>query len=236
MGSQTPEFAATLPDDFSFAVALERLHAFLASLTAARRDEPTNDIASVIANSTIDGAPIGEVEAVNYYAILATAGHDTTSSVMGGGMEALLANPLAWRELQQDPGLIKNAVEEMLRWSSPAKAFTRLATEDFELRGTVIRAGDRVLLSFPSANRDEDVFPDPFTFDIHRANANRNIAFGFGKHFCIGAELARMELRSFFTELTSRLEHIEAVGPAERFHSTLVSGVKHLPVRYTWRA
>ncbi|MEO6472558.1 MAG: cytochrome P450, partial [Aeromicrobium sp.] len=232
-GISDPEFAASLPDDFSFADALLRLQGFLSSLTVARRNEPTDDIASVIANSTIDGAPIGDAEAVNYYAIIATAGHDTTSSVMGGGMEALLSNPSALRELQEDPSLMKNAVEEMLRWASPAKAFTRQATEDFELRGTMIRAGDRVLLSYPSANRDEEVFPDPFTFDIHRENANRHIAFGFGKHFCIGAELARMELRAFFTELLSRVKDIESAGPVERFHSTIVSGVKHLPIRYT---
>jgi cytochrome P450 len=235
-GITDPEFAVTLPDDFSFGAALERLQAFLGSLTVSRRATPTKDIASVIANSVIDGELIGDVEAVNYYAILATAGHDTTSSVMGGGMEALLANPAALRELQDDPGLMKNAVEEMLRWASPAKGFTRLATEDFELRDTLIRAGERVFLSFPSANRDEEVFTDPFTFDIHRANANRHIAFGFGKHFCIGAELARMELKTFFNELLSRVESIEAAGPAERFHSTIVSGVKHLPVRYTWRS
>jgi cytochrome P450 len=229
------EFAATTPDDFSYAAALERMQAFLGSLIVARRAEPTDDIASVIANSSIDDELIGDVDAVSYYVLLASAGHDTASSVMGGGLEALLANPAALRELQDDPGLIKNAVEEMLRWATPAKGFTRLATEDFELRDTLIRAGDQVLLSYPSANRDEEVFTDPFTFDIHRANANRHIAFGFGKHFCLGAELARMELRTFFTELLSRLEHIELAGPAERVHSTIVSGVKHLPVRYTWR-
>ena len=154
---------------------------------------------------------------------------------MGGGLDALIGDPAALRELQEDPSLIKNAVEEMLRWVTPAKGFTRLATEDFEIRGTLIKAGDRVLLSYPSANRDEDVFAEPFTFDIHRVNANRNIAFGFGKHFCLGAELARMELRTFFTELLGRLDTIERVGPVERTHSNLVSGVKHLPVRYTWR-
>jgi cytochrome P450 len=235
-GTGDPEFAATLPDDFSYAEAAARLLSFLSSLTDDRRATPTGDLASVIANSVVNGQLIGDAEAVNYYGIIATAGHDTTSSTMGGGLEALIQHPEALRDLQNDPSLIKNAVEEMLRWTAPAKGFTRLATQEFDIRDVTIKAGDRVLLSWPSANRDEDVFDDPFTFDIRRPNANRHIAFGFGKHFCLGAELARMELRTFFGELLGRLDTIELAGLVERIHGNIVSGVKHLPVVYTWRS
>jgi cytochrome P450 len=232
-GSADPEFAQADDPSSSYTSGVQQLVTYLAGLTEERRARPTGDIASVIANSTVDGELLGPVEAVYYYTVLATAGHDTTSSAISGGLEALIRHPEAMRELKKDPSLIPNAVEEMLRWTSPTKGFTRTAAEDYELRGTTISAGEKVLLSFPSANRDEDVFADPCTFDIHRSNANRNLAFGFGKHFCLGAQMARMELRIFFTELLPRLDDIAIDGKVERLQSSLVSGLKHLPVRYT---
>lgn len=236
MSTTDPEYAKSGDPAADFVDSLDRMIDHLGGLTELRRAHPTDDLASVIANGTIDGELLGSAEANFYYAILATAGHDTVAATLAGGLEVLIRHPDAREELAEHPELIPNAVEEILRWVSPAKGFMRLATEDFELQGKTVKAGERVLLSYPSANRDEDVFADPFTFDIHRTNANRNIAFGFGKHFCLGAQLARMELRSFFTALVPRLADIELAGTVERSHSTVVSGVKHLPVSYRMRA
>ena len=199
------------------------------------RKNPTPDIASTLANGQIDGEPLGVIETLSYFMLFFTAGHDTTSHTLSGGLEAIIRNPDALRRLQEDPTLIPNAVDEMVRWTSPLRGFTRTAQEDYDLHGTTIKAGEMVLLSYPSANRDETVFEDPFRFDIARANANKNLAFGFGKHYCLGVQLAKMELQAFLAELLSRLESIEITGPVERTAGNLISGVKHLPISYKMR-
>ena len=187
----------------------------------------------MIANGTLDGDPLGTMETLSYYLILATAGPDTTSYSTVAGLEALIAHPEQMRLLRERPELIPNAVEEMVRWASPVKQFTRTAGEDFDLHGTTIKAGDRVLLSFASANRDETVFPDPFCFDVTRANSNRHIAFGSGKHFCLGAPLARMQIVSLFSKLLAVIADVQVVGPIERTQGNVVTGIKHLPIRFT---
>jgi cytochrome P450 len=150
---------------------------------------------------------------------------------MSGGLLALIENPDQLARLQADPSLLSTAVDEMIRWTTPVKHFMRTATEDYDLNGTTIKAGEDVLLSYWSANRDEDVFTDPFKFDVGRT-PNKHLAFGFGVHYCLGAMLARMELKALFGALLPRLEHVELAGKPELIRSTFVSGLKRLPIRY----
>ena len=205
--------------------------AYFDNLTADRKANPTSDLSSVIANVMIEGQPIGHREQLGYYMIAATAGHDTTSNAMAGGMKALLDNPDQLERLQNDMSLLPLAVDEIIRWTSPVKHFMRTATRDYDIRGTTVKKGEDVLLSYWSANRDEDVFDDPFRFDVGRT-PNKHLAFGFGVHYCLGAMLARMELKAVFGALLPRLKKVEYAGPAQLTKSTFVSGVKHLPIRY----
>ncbi|MFC5749638.1 cytochrome P450 [Actinomadura rugatobispora] len=213
---------------------LMEFFAYFQELTKARRARPTDDLASAIANATVDGEPLNDFDTTSYYVIIATAGHDTTSSTISGGLHALIEHPDQLRRLQDDPGLMPLAVDEMIRWVSPVKEFMRTATTDYELRGATIRAGESVVLSYPSANRDEDVFDDPFRFDVGR-DPNKHLAFGFGVHYCLGAALARIETRAFFEELLPRLESIELAGTPEGTATTFVGGLKRLPIRYSLR-
>ncbi|MVZ99205.1 cytochrome P450 [Actinomadura sp. LD22] len=206
--------------------------AYFQGLTEERRKHPTDDLASAIANARIDGEPLNDFDTASYYVIIATAGHDTTSATIAGGLQALIDHPDQRKRLTENPDLMPLAVDEMIRWVTPVKEFMRTATRDYELRGTTIREGDAVLLSYPSANRDEDVFDDPFAFDAGR-DPNKHLAFGFGVHYCLGAALARIEVRAFFEELLPRLRSIEPAGPAESIATTFVGGLKRLPVRYS---
>ncbi|WP_157407971.1 cytochrome P450 [Actinomadura atramentaria] len=208
--------------------------AYFQELTAARRARPTDDLASAIANARVDGEPLSDLDTASYYVIIATAGHDTTSSTISGGLQALMENPAELDRLRADPGLMPLAVEEMIRWTTPVKEFMRTATEDCELRGVRIGKGDSLLLSYPSANRDEDVFADPFRFDVGR-DPNKHLAFGFGVHYCLGAALARIEVRAFFEELLPRLSEIGPAGEPQGIATTFVGGLKRLPIRYTLR-
>jgi cytochrome P450 len=212
-------------------LALFEMFNYFNEVTASRRQTPTEDLASAIANARVDGAPLSDIDTVSYYVIIATAGHDTTSATISGGMQALVENPDQLQRLRDDPSLMGLATEEMIRWVTPVKAFMRTAQQDTIVRGVPIAAGESVLLSYVSANRDEDVFDEPFRFDIGR-DPNKHIAFGFGVHFCLGAALARMEVNSFFSELIPRLKSIELNGRAEHIATTFVGGLKHLPIRY----
>ncbi|CDO87016.1 cytochrome P450 family protein [Mycobacterium triplex] len=214
-------------------VVLE-LFDYFTALTASRRERPTDDLASAIANAKVDGKPLSDIDAASYYVIVATAGHDTTSSTIAGGLRALIENPDQRRRLTDDLGLMPLAAEEMIRWVTPVKEFMRTATEDTTVRGVPIAKGQSVYLSYVSANRDKDVFDDPFRFDAAR-NPNKHLAFGYGVHFCLGAALARMELHGFFAELLPRLNSIELGGEPELIATTFVGGLKHLPIRYSLR-
>lgn len=207
---------------------------YFAALTASRRAEPTADLASAIANGTIDGEPLSDMDTASYYVIVATAGHDTTKDAISGGLRALIEHPDQLARLQNDLSLMPLAVEEMIRWSTPVKEFMRTATADTEIRGVSIAKGEAVYLAYVSGNRDEEVFDEPFRFDITR-DPNRHIAFGYGVHFCLGAALARMEMSSLFTELLPRLESIELAGTPELSATTFVGGLKHLPIRCSLR-
>ena len=214
--------------------ALLEMFQYFTELTAARRANPTEDLASAIANATIDGEPLSDIETVSYYAIIAAAGHDTSSASISGGMHALVEHPEQLARLRNDPGLMPLAVEEMVRWTTPVKEFMRTAQRDYVIRGVKIAAGESVLLSYVSGNRDEQVFSDPFTFDVGR-EPNRHIAFGYGVHFCLGAALARLEINSFFSELLPRLASVELAGRPDYLATTFVGGLKHLPIRYSLR-
>jgi cytochrome P450 len=222
---KTPEdMLAVLADFFGY----------FAQLTASRRANPTEDLASAIANGLIDGEPLSDVDTASYYVIVASAGHDTTKDAISGGLLALIANPGELDRLRQNMDLMPTAVEEMIRWATPVKEFMRTAAEDTVVRGVPIAKGESVYLAYVSGNRDEEVFDEPFRFDVGR-DPNKHVSFGYGVHFCLGAALARMEMNSLFTELIPRLESIELAGEPELTATTFVGGLKHLPIRYSLR-
>jgi cytochrome P450 len=212
-----------------------RMIQYFAEITADRRACPADDFATLIANGEVDGCPIGEIERMWYYVIVATAGHDTTSFALAGGMEAMVGDPEQLHLLHDNPDLVVNATDEILRWTAPVRHFLRYPTEATEIGGVEIPADGRVLLSYPSANRDETVFTDPARFDITRPDADRLLSFGLGAHFCLGAAFARREIRTMMTRLSRELAHIELAGEAKWAESYFVSGVKHLPVAYSFR-
>ncbi|MBU3751732.1 MAG: cytochrome P450 [Mycobacterium sp.] len=219
-GGDVEDMLAVLVDFFNYFMAL----------TQSRREHPTEDLASAIANAKINGEPLTDMDTLSYYVIVASAGHDTTSAATAGGLLALLENPDQLARLQADMSLMPTAVEEMIRWVVPVKEFMRTAQADTAVRGVPIAKGEAVLLSYVSANRDEDVFADPFRFDVGR-DPNKHLSFGHGVHFCLGAALARMEINSFFTELVPRIKSIELAGRPEHMATTFVGGLKHLPIR-----
>ena len=236
-GTEDPDFAradAGAPDDATMAVIMD-FFAYFNELTAARRAAPTEDLASMVAGATIDGQPLSDLETFGYYLIVATAGHDTTSSAIAGGLLALLEHPAQLVALQQDPGLMANAADEIVRWVTPVKHFMRTAQVPWELSGAAVAPGEWLMLSYQSANRDTAVFTDPFRFDVRRPDAAQSLGFGFGRHYCLGAHLAKLEIRALFTELLSRVDRIELAGAPRVMQATLVSGPKNLPVRFTVR-
>jgi cytochrome P450 len=229
-GGDDEEFKRGASLDELLQVLLD-FYGYFNALTASRREEPTDDLASAIANARIDGEPLSDVDTASYYVIIATAGHDTTSATIAGGLQALVENPDQRKRLTDNLDLMPLATEEMIRWVTPVKEFMRTATADTTVRGVPIAKGEAVYLSYVSANRDEDVFADPFRFDVGR-DPNKHLAFGYGVHFCLGAALARMEVNSFFTELLPRLKSVELNGNPELTATTFVGGLKHLPIRY----
>ena len=233
VGNEDSELQRSAASD-ERAYALLDMFEYFSALTASRREQPTEDLASAIANARIDDAPLSDIDTVSYYVIIATAGHDTTSATIAGGMRALIEHPDQRDRLNDNMELLPLATEEMIRWATPVKAFMRTATADTTVRGVPIGAGESVLLSYVSANRDEDVFDAPFAFDVGR-DPNKHLAFGHGVHFCLGAALARMEVTSFFTELLPRLNHIDLDGEPALTATTFVGGLKHLPIRYSMR-
>lgn len=199
-----------------------------------RRQNLKDDVATVIATSEIDGRPIEDFEAYSYYVALASAGHDTTSATIAGGLLALIENPDCMARLQHHPDVLPDAAEEMVRWVSPVKHFFRTAAVDYEIRGKTIRAGDSLFISYPSGNRDEEAFDRPFEF-IPERSPNRHLGFGFGIHACIGRHLAKAEVVAFFRELLRRVDRIELAGKPAWTETSFLGGVKRLPVRYRAR-
>ena len=229
---QDPEFQHGATPQETLDRARMELFTYFNDLSNERRARPTDDIVSVVANGEVNGAPLPPIELLSYYFLLVVAGNETTRNAMTGGMLAFLENPAEWQKLRRDPALLESAIEEIVRWTTPVIQFSRTATRDYALRGKTIRTGESVCLFYASGNRDEEVFDDPFAFRIDR-QPNLHIAFGMGEHVCLGAHLARLELRHAFAQLRERLESCEPAGAAARVRSSFVGGIKRAPMR--WR-
>ncbi len=229
---QDPEFQQGKTAQETIEGARLELFTYFHELSEERRRRPTDDIVSVIANGEVQGQPLPPVELLSYYFLLVVAGNETTRNAMTGGMMALLENPNEWQKLRTQPELVDSAVEEIVRWTTPVIQFARTATQDHELRGKTIREGESVCLFYASGNRDEEVFEDPFAFRIDR-HPNPHIGFGMGEHVCLGAHLARLELKHAFAQLARRLEACDLTGPIERARSSFVGGIKRAPMK--WR-
>jgi cytochrome P450 len=232
-GRADADEARSMTPDAIIAVKTDVLSLF-SELTAERRKNPTDDLASAIANARVNGELLSDYDAISYYYLIAAAGHDTTGAVLAGGLQALIEHPEQMDKLRGDLGMMPRAIDEMIRWVTPTKSFMRTAVEQYTLRGVSIRPGDAVLLNYSSANRDEEVFADPFDFNIDRY-PNRLLSFGRGVHYCLGAAFAKMQLSIFFEELLPRLEHIELNGKPELTATTFVGGLKRLPIQYTMK-
>jgi cytochrome P450 len=205
---------------------------YFRAVTDDRRRIPRADVASVIANALVDGVPISEVDAAAYYLTIITAGHDTTSSTTAGGLLALLQHPEQFDKLRSGAASVDSAVGEFLRWVTPIKHFFRTAMEDCSVGGKAIKAGDSLMMCYPSGNRDADVFHDPFSFRVDRA-PNPQLAFGYGPHVCLGQHLAKLEMRIFFEELLSRVDGISLAGEPALTASNFVQGLKQLPISFS---
>jgi len=235
-GAADPEYLGDLSDPMALLTdTIAQFERYFDGLTEDRRAHPTDDLATVIATSEVNGCPMDGNARLWYYTIVATAGHDTTSFALSGGLEALLRHPDQVALLQQRPDLVNNAVDEMIRWTSPVRHFLRYLTRPATLSGVEIPVGDRLLLSYPSANRDERMFDEPMAFAAARLNANRMIAFGGGDHFCLGSTFARRELRTILPRLLDAVDTIDVDGQPEWAQANFVGGVKHLPVSATFR-
>jgi cytochrome P450 len=196
-----------------------------------RRANPTDDLASLLANGQVKGQPMGLMETLGYFLITFSAGHDTTKNALAGGIHALAEHPEEFQKLKRNPELIPSAVEEIVRWTSPVNYMKRVVGEDLEFHGQKLRKGDNLVLFYASANRDEAVFEDPYTFRIDR-DPNPHLAFGIGEHFCLGTHLARQSQRALLHELIGRVDTLEPAGEPARIASSFVVGLKRLPIHY----
>jgi len=213
-------------------IAAMQLYAYASELQAARRERPADDVASLLLAAEIDGERLDPAQFNAFMLVLSVAGNETTRNAISGGLLALFEHPGERARLQADPALFPTSVDEILRWVTPVMHFRRTAERDVALAGQEIRAGDKVVVWYVSANRDERVFPDPERFDVGRS-PNEHLTFGFGPHFCLGAALARLEVQILFEELFRRLPDVASAGPAVRMRGNHIAGIKHLPVRFT---
>jgi cholest-4-en-3-one 26-monooxygenase len=236
LGADDPEYQTVAGDSRETAnQGLREIFGYFAQLVAARRAAPQDDLLSVLTAAELDGEALTDEEILYFCYLLIVAGTETTRNAISGGMLALCEHPVERARLVAEAALLPTAVEEILRWTSPVLHMARYVTRDTTLHGQPIRAGERVLLWYPSANRDAAVFPDPDRFDVGRT-PNEHLAFGLGEHFCLGAGLARQEVRVMVETLLARLPDLELAGPIERLRSSFIGGIKHMPVRFTPRA
>ena len=212
--------------------AVKTFEDYFAGIAEDRRKHPTDDVASVIANATVDGQPLPPRDMAGYYIIVATAGHDTTSASTAGAMQALANDPEQYARVRADRSLLPGIVEEAIRWTSPVQHFMRTAAEDVEIGGQQVKKGDWLMINYVAANHDPAQFPDPRRFDAARS-PNRHLAFGAGAHQCLGLHLARLEMKILFEAILDRVAAVEPTGEAKRASSTFVGGLKTLPLKVT---
>jgi cholest-4-en-3-one 26-monooxygenase len=232
IGFDDPEFRSSADRVEDGTRAATEMYMYANQLALERRDHPRDDLVSVLMRGEVDGERLSEMEFDSFFLLLAVAGNETTRNLISGGMLALIEHPEQCARLLADMSLLPTAVEEMLRWVSPVMHFRRTATRDTELRGQKIRAGDKVVIFYPSVNRDEEIFPNAERFDVGRT-PNEHLAFGIGEHFCLGSNLARLEIRLMFEELLTRLPDMQLAGPVHRLRSNFINGIKRMPVRFT---
>ena len=232
IGIDDPEYKPENGDSVSAAM---ELYAYAHALAEQRATDPQDDIVTLLINATIGDDRLSEIEFDAFMLLLTVAGNETTRNATSGGMLALLRHPDQLAKLCADiDGKLDSAIEEILRWVTPVTHFRRTLTEDYQLEsGHQFKKGDKVVMWHVSANRDEDVFDNPFTFDIER-DPNDHIAFGGGgAHYCLGANLARAELRIIFREILTRLHDIKLTGEPDFLRSNFIAGIKHLPISFT---
>jgi len=228
IGGEDPEYGLTEEER---QMASMELYAYSAELAAQRRLDPHQDLMSILTQASVNGEQLSDVEIDLFFLLLSVAGNETTRNLISHGIVALLENPDQLALLRADRSLMGSAIEEMLRWASPVMQFRRTATRDTELGGQAIAEGDKVVFWHIAANRDETRFPDPFRFDITRT-PNEHVAFGSGgPHYCLGANLARLEIKVMFEELLDAFDEMEVTGPVERLRSNFINGIKHIPLR-----
>ena len=233
VGNEDPEYQTQAEEAL---VAAMELYAYAAELFAIKRIDPHADLMSVLTTVEVEGEQLSEMELELFFLLLTVAGNETTRNLMSGAMDTFFQHPDQWQRLRDDRSLLPRAVEEMLRFVSPVMNFRRMAMRDLTLSGTDIKAGDKVVFFHASANRDEEVFADPDTFDVGR-DPNPHIAFGGGgPHFCLGANLAKLEIRVMFEELLDRLPDIQLAGDVQRLRSNFINGIKHMPVTFSTSA
>lgn len=232
IGGEDPEYG--ISEEMRQQASME-LYAYASQLAEAKRAEPKEDLISVLTHAEVDGEQLTGLEIDLFFLLLSVAGNETTRNLISHGLVALLEHPDQLEHLRAHRNLVPSAVEEMLRWASPVMHFRRTATRDVELGGQQIKAGDKVVVWYISANRDETVFQDPFTFDVARS-PNEHVAFGGGgPHFCLGANLARMEINVMFDEVLDRMHDMELTAPVSRLRSNFINGLKHIPLKFTAR-
>jgi cytochrome P450 len=228
IGSEDPEYAVS--EEHTRNAQIE-MFMYAKELADDRRANPRADIVTTLLDAEVEGHSLSELDFNLFFLLLSVAGNETTRNALSHGMAALLDNPDQYDILVQDPGCIDLAVEEIVRWASPVMYFRRNVTQDTEIRGVPIPAGDKVSVWYISANRDEDVFDEPFKFDVRR-DPNEHIAFGHGHHFCLGFNLARLEIKVLLEEMTKRVTKVESIGDISRLRSNFIAGIKHLPIRF----
>jgi cholest-4-en-3-one 26-monooxygenase len=230
LGFSDPELGSRA----DMSVATMELAQWSHKLAASRKGKDTGeDLATILTNGSVDGDALNNMEFAMFVLLLSVAGNETTRNLFSQGTILLMENPKAVEEIRADWSLLPNAIEEMLRMASPLTYMRRTAMEDVELRGKTIKKGDKIALCYASANRDEEKFEDPHTFNIHRKNAGEHVAFGIGQHFCLGANLAKLEIRILYKELLARLPDMKPNGNVRRLRSNYINGIKEMPIRFT---
>jgi len=230
IGSEDPEYrhSAEIGE-----IAAMELYAYASDLFSKKRSHPTEDLMTALTKVNADGETLSDLELELFFLLLAVAGNETTRNLIAGAMNTFFQNPDQWQLLVNDRSLLPNAVEEMLRYVTPVMCFRRTAMTDVSLEGAEIKKGDKVVFYHVSANRDESIFENPNVFDITRS-PNPHMAFGGGgPHFCLGANLARMEIMVMFEHLLDRMPDITQAGPTQRLQSPFINGIKHIPVSFT---